>query len=102
MTESFHGDSSISKRGEWAARLGTVAAWVWTVMAAGGGAMLLVERGPWPLTNGWFALLSGTAACPFTAWCAQRAFGIRLSGRVRFAIAALIWLAGQIARRVGI
>jgi hypothetical protein len=52
--------------------------------------MLLIERGRWPLTNGWFALASGLAACPLN----------RLSGRTRFVAAFLIWLAGQIARRV--
>jgi hypothetical protein len=64
--------------------------------------MLLIERGPWPLTNGWFALFSGVAACPLTARLANRGLGIALSGRIRFAAAVLIWLAGQVARRAGI
>jgi hypothetical protein len=64
--------------------------------------MLLIERGPWPLTNGWFALFSGIAACPLTARFAKWSFGIALSGRVRFAAAALIWVAGQVARRAGV
>jgi hypothetical protein len=64
--------------------------------------MLLIERGPWPLTNGWFALLSGIAACPLTAWLAIRFLGVTLSGRVRFAAALLIWLAGQVALRAGL
>jgi hypothetical protein len=102
MTESIHAKPSLTQRGKWVARLGTIAAWAWTILAAGGGVMLLVEQGPWPLTNGWFALLSGLAACPLTAWCAKRGFGVPLSGRARFVTAALIWLAGQIARRVGI
>src|SRR5215471_13973486 len=51
----------------WLRTVGTIAGWVWTILAAGGGAMLLVERGPWRLTNGWFALLSGIAACPVTS-----------------------------------
>jgi hypothetical protein len=63
--------------------------------------MLLIEKGPWPLTNGWFALCSGLAACPLTGWLANRLLGISLSVRARFGTAALIWLAGQIARRVG-
>jgi len=71
------------------------------ILAGGGGVLLLIERGPWPLTNGWFAMLSGIAACPLIAWLANRAFGITLSGRSRFAAAVLIWLAGQIARQVG-
>jgi hypothetical protein len=93
---------STEQRGNWIARLGSIAAWAWTLLAAGGGAMLLIERGPWPLTNGWFALFSGIAACPLTAWFAKRSLGIALSGRVRFAAAALIWLAGQVARRAGV
>jgi len=87
---------------KWIARLGPFAAWAWTILAAGGGAMLLIDKGPWPLTNGWFALLSGAAACPLTAWCAKRWFGIRLSGRAQFVAAVVIWLAGQIARRIGL
>ena len=86
-------------RGESTATLGLVAAWAWTILAGGGGAMLIISRGPWPLTNGWFALCSGVAACPLTAWLANRFLGVALSGRARFAAATLIWLAGQIARR---
>ena len=81
--------------------IGEVIAWIWTILAAGGGVMLLFERGPWPLTNGWFALASGLAACPLTAWASTRILGKTPSGRVRFAAAALIWLAGQTARRIG-
>ena len=80
---------------------GEIVAWIWTILAAGGGVMLLIQRGPWPLTNGWFALASGLAACPLTAWASTRILGITPSGHVRFAAAALIWLAGQIARRIG-
>jgi hypothetical protein len=93
--------SSTERRDRWLARLGLVAAWGWAILAGGGGIMLLFERGPWPLTNGWFALASGVTACPLTAWLAKRALRVSLSGRVRFAAAALIWLAGQIARRTG-
>jgi hypothetical protein len=91
-----------AERRAWASRLGLAAAWIWTAAAGGGGVMLLIEKGPWPLTNGWFALFSGIAACPLTARLAKSRLGIALSGRVQFAAAALIWLAGQIARRTGI
>jgi len=84
----------------WLPILGEAAAWLWTVLAAGGGTLLLIERGPWPLTNGWFAVASGLAACPLTAWLSRRLLGVPLSGRLRFAAAFLIWLAGQIARRI--
>jgi len=63
--------------------------------------MLLYERGPWPLTNGWFAVASGLAACPLTAWLSRRLLGVPLSGRIRFAAAFIIWVAGQLARRIG-
>jgi hypothetical protein len=89
------------ERREWVAKLGLAAAWIWTAAAGGGGLMLLIEKGPWALTNGWFALFSGIAACPLTARLAKSTFGITLSGRARFAAAFFIWLAGQIARRAG-
>ena len=102
MSENISEGSSGKRQKKWVIILGLFAAWAWTIVAAGGGAMLLIEKGPWPLTNGWFALFSGIAACPATAWFAKRAFGIAFSGRTRFATAALIWIAGHIARRVGI
>ena len=89
-------------RERWTRWLGLLLAWAWTILAAGGGVMLLIERGPWRLTNGWFALASGLAACPLSAWLAKRFLGVTVSGRARFAAAALIWLGGQIARRVGL
>jgi hypothetical protein len=81
--------------------LGWVVAWLWALVAGGGGLLLLITQGPLPLTNGWFALFSGIAACPLTAALANR-MGLALSGRVRLAAAVLLWLAGQIARLVGI
>jgi hypothetical protein len=72
-------------------------------MAAGGGGLWLVAtKGPLPLTNGWFALLSGIAACPLTAWLLKTRAGIDLSGKVRFAIAFGFWLLGRIALAIGI
>jgi hypothetical protein len=57
-------ESKAITQGTWGRLLGLIAAWAWTVVAGGGGLLLLLEKGPWPLTNGWFALLSGIAACP--------------------------------------
>jgi hypothetical protein len=91
-----------STPGRLGATLGPVAAWAWAVVAGGGGLMLLVEKGPLPLTNGWFALLSGIAACPLTAWVLKRLTGVTVSGRVRFFSAALVFIAGRIALAVGI
>jgi hypothetical protein len=81
--------------------LGWVAAWVWALVAGGGGLWLLLTRGPLPLTNGWFALFSGVAACPLTAMLSQKCLGCRLSGRARFAAALLFFVAGRIALLVG-
>ena len=92
---------STEQPGKWKSRLALIVGWAWTLAAGGGGVMLLIEKGPWPLTNGWFALCSGIAACPLTAWLTNRILGISLSVRARFVTAALIWLAGQIARRTG-
>ena len=72
-------------------------AWTWTVLAGGGGLVLLVARGPLPLTNGWFALLSGIAACPFTGSLLRKYARVRAPGRTQFAAAALLFVAGRIA-----
>ncbi len=84
-------------QGTWGERLGLIAAWTWTVVAGGGGLLLLLEEGPWPLTNGWFALLSGIAACPLVSWFLDKRAKVTISGRVRLAAAALFFIAGRIA-----
>jgi len=45
----------LSLHTELASSLAWVAAWVWAIVAGGGGLLLLLTRGPLPLTNGWFA-----------------------------------------------
>ena len=79
----------------WGQRLGRIlgwlAAWAWTIIAVCGGLGLLITRGPLPLTNGWFALFSGIAACPLTAWLIKKYASITLSGWARFGIALLIY-----------
>lgn len=84
--------------GSWGPTLGWLAAWAWTLTAGGGGLWLMLTKGPWPLTNGWFALASGVAACPLTAWLLQRYGRITLPGWSRFAAALLIFIAGHIAK----
>ena len=79
------------------AALGWIAAWAWTIVAAGGGLWLLWTKGPWPLTNGWFALLSGVSACPATGWFLKKYAGVTVSGHVRLAAAAGFFVAGRIA-----
>jgi hypothetical protein len=74
-----------------------VAAWAWAIVAGGGGLLLLIERGPLPLTNGWFALFSGISACPLTAWLVRKFAGVAVSGRVRLAAAVVFLIAGRIA-----
>src|SRR6202795_4404704 len=51
-------EQKIIRRTTFGAALGWIAAWAWTIVAAGGGLWLFWTTGPWPLTNGWFALLS--------------------------------------------
>ncbi len=82
--------------------LGLIAAWTWTLFAGGGGVGLLIIRGPWKLTHGWFALFSGLSVCPLTAWLSKRYLGVTLSGRVRIAAAILFIVAGRIALRLGL
>jgi hypothetical protein len=80
--------------------LGWLIAWIWTIAAGVGGLGLIITRGPLPLTNGWFALLSGISACPLTAWLLKRYAGIALSGWARFAIALLIIMIGRLVLKI--
>ncbi len=74
-----------------------VAAWVWAVVAGIGGLTLLIHEGPLPVTNGWFAMFSGVAACPLTASLLQKYARITIRGYVQFAVALAIFIAGRIA-----
>lgn len=85
----------------WLALLGTIIAWVWTVVCGGGGIEYLWDAGPMKLTHGWFALASGIAACPLTAWALKRYGGVHFSGWARFAAAALFIAAGRLALLAG-
>src|SRR5690348_10333306 len=70
--------------------LGYIAAWAWALLAGVGGLGLIITLGPWPLTNGWFALFSGLSACPLTAWLLKKCTGIRFPGWARLVAAVLI------------
>jgi hypothetical protein len=72
-------------------------AWVWALIAGVGGLALLIHRGPLPITNGWFAMLSGIAVCPLTSSVLKKYAGVTVSGRVQFAVSLLIMVAGRIA-----
>lgn len=86
----------------WGATLGWIAGWVWAIAAGGGGLWLLWTKGPWPLTNGWFALASGVAACPLTTWLLKKYAGMAIPGWVRVVVAVLFFVAGKIALKIGI
>ena len=101
VSRSTTPESSPSARQTSMARLGLIAAWVWAVLAGGGGLVLLLMPGPLLLTNGWFALFSGVAAWPLTASASQKFLRVKLSGRTRIAAAALLFVAGRIALLVG-
>ena len=77
--------------------MASVAAWVWAIVAGIGGLVLLVHEGPLPITNGWFAMFSGIAACPLTASLLKRFAGVTVSLRTQLAVALLIFIAGRIA-----
>jgi hypothetical protein len=75
----------------------TIVAWAWALVAGVGGLVLLIAQGPWPITNGWFAMFSGVAACPLTASLLKKHAGVSVSGMVQFAAALLIFVAGRVA-----
>ncbi len=70
--------------------------WAWFLIAGVGGFMLLVHQGSWPITNGWFAMLSGISACPLTGWLLKKR-GVPVPGYVQFVAALLIMVAGRVA-----
>ena len=74
-----------------------IVAWAWALIAGLGGLVLLVHEGPLPITNGWFAMLSGIAACPATATLLKRYFGITVSIWAQLAAALLVFVAGRLA-----
>ena len=72
-------------------------AWGWALIGGVGGFLLLVHQGPLPITNGWFAMFSGIAACPLTATLLKRYARVVVPGYVQLAVALLIFIAGRIA-----
>ena len=74
-----------------------ILAWMWTLLAGVGGLMLLIHEGPLPITNGWFAMFSGIAACPLVAMLLKKYANVTVSGRTQFFVAFAIFLAGRVA-----
>lgn len=72
-------------------------AWGWALIAGVGGFFLLLHEGPLPITNGWFAMFSGIAACPLTARPLKRYARIVVPSHVQIAVALLIFIAGRVA-----
>ena len=76
---------------------GELLAWAYFMLAGCGGLFLILKTGPLPLTHGWYAMFSGIAWCPATAWLLKRYARVALSYWVRFAIAAIFFALGHIA-----
>jgi len=76
---------------------GEFLAWVWFVFAGCAGFWLIITEGPLPLTHGWYAMFSGIAWCPATAWLLKRYAHVALSYWERFAVAAIFFALGHIA-----
>jgi hypothetical protein len=76
---------------------GEFLAWLWFALAGCGGFWLIVTEGPLPLTHGWYAMFSGIAWCPATAWLLKRYAHVALSYWTRFAVAAIFFALGHIA-----
>ena len=77
--------------------LQSIVAWGWTIVAGGGGFGLILTEGPLPLTHGWYAMFSGIALCPATAWLLKRFARIEVSFLARLVVAALFIAAGRLA-----
>lgn len=74
--ETTISETKVVARRRWWESLALIASWIWTIIAGGGGLPRLFEKGPLPLTNGWFALMSGISACPLTSWLLKKYPGI--------------------------
>ncbi|MGH7650651.1 MAG: hypothetical protein ACREMS_02295 [Gemmatimonadaceae bacterium] len=74
-----------------------ILAWMWALVAGVGGLLLLIHEGPLPVTNGWFAMFSGIAACPLTARLLRKYAHVSVRGYVQFGVALLFFVAGRVA-----
>jgi len=77
-----------------------VAGWAWFLFAGGGGFGLLLFRGPWPPTNGWFALMSGLVACPLIGQLLRKWAKLEVRGWQQLCAAVLLVCVGRLALMV--
>jgi hypothetical protein len=80
--------------------LAVITGWLWCLLAGGGGLGILLLRGPWPPTNGWFALFSGLAACPLIGRVLRNSAHIKVYAWQQFGAAALLVAMGRLALTV--
>lgn len=80
--------------------LGRILGWAWMIVAGGGLGLILTE-GPLPLTHGWYAMFSGIALCPASAWLLERYAKVDAPFLTRFIVAALFIVAGRLALIIG-
>jgi hypothetical protein len=80
--------------------LAVIAGWTWCLFAGGGGFGILLIRGLWPPTNGWFALMSGLAACPMIGRLLRNYAHLKVSGWQQFSAAVLLVAVGRLALTV--
>lgn len=76
---------------------GELLAWAYFMLAGCGGFFLILKMGTLPLTHGWYAMFSGIAWCPATAWLLKRTAHIAPPYWARFAVAAIFFVLGRIA-----
>jgi len=74
-----------------------ILAWTWALVAGVGGLILLIHEGPLPVTNGWFAMFSGIAACPLTVSLLKKYARVAVPGYLQFVVALLFLVAGRVA-----
>jgi hypothetical protein len=94
---SLYGPATTKRILAW---LAVIAGWAWFLIAGGGGFGILLLRGPWPPTNGWFALMSGLAACPLLARLLRNSARLQVPGWQQFGAAVLFVSLGRMALTV--
>jgi hypothetical protein len=99
--ETTISETKVVARRRWWESLALIASWIWTIIAGGGGLPRLFEKGPLPLTNGWFAPMSGISACPLTSWLLKKYPGILFSGWMQSGAALAFLIAGRLALAYG-